>query len=714
MSTAFDTLTTSASGIETHEYCPRKQWASKTLRLPEPSSSSRAFGTVTHAVLRRWLEADDLGRVTASFTEGQTVGAPVDLYPAGTRAGETAWWRVEERPGQWVELNPSERDILPKLVDQAIREGLISRWPGRKMEHRFGAHWDGDPPIVLVENYRGMRVCLHGYIDLRMPRSVVDYKTTKSRRWALSPNKLRSSTQMLIYAGVILEENRLLGLDSDEEVWLFHLTLCRDPTDPFVRKTPAEVPVREVRAAWQRFAAEARQMVDIHLDFPAQQITRELALRGAAAPGDEHWFNVPGPRTTDACNKYGGCPRQQVCTGRDSVANHRATMLSLGNTSSGVQMGIDPAPLSSSSFSASIYQVPQTPTQGHNQMGILKDRLASGPPSPLPSAPSVSPPMPPANLNYQAPSSMPPAFPGTPAAAGVVAPPPLAAPRAAAPPPATVAPMKVAPTPWAFAGCTACSTGPHPGLNTKGGPCRICDSEQAKAGGATSSLFDVALAHDTVSWSLKPGAASPEWVSWAQQNGLQLQGHSQIPALSGAGVPRAEEAKPAKKKGRPKKVAEQAPSGDEWEDEEHESKGSEETGDEPLSQMDEPEAAEAPAGSLEEIVRGPKRSRGNPGIGWRLYLGCAPQKGTASRQAIRFEEVFERLCSALAGAAGKGYFELDTWKRREQLASKAAEIAAIFHADKADVVVAMQSPEMGLLLAALRPHASEVIEAVGR
>ena len=670
------TLVTSSSGIETHDLCPRKHWAAKSLKLGEPARGSRAFGTVLHEVCRRWLDADDLGRVN---------GRPVELYPDG-------WSKVEERPGQWIWLDAAEQDILQRLVRQAISEGYLTRWPHRKMEYRFGAHRDGDEPIVLVEEHRGIRVLLRGYIDVLLRLSVIDFKTTKKRRYALSANKLAQSTQMLIYAGVLQRVRAQLGMEPAGDIGLYHITFCRDPTDPFVRRTHAEVTAREVEHAWQEFAEKAKRMVDIAIDFPAEpdtgwrsglKTTPPLFGKPRLLPGDEHWFSVPGPEeNSNACNAYGGCPRMQVCTGRDSVSNHRAMMERLSGEAPSTptpyqQLGMTLAPAASQSSpkQRTILLQPEPPSSstlnGNTNMGILANKLSGA------SAPSVPPP---------APGSMPPQFPGT-AAASPSGPPaavsaPSAPPSAAAAPAPAPAPVEAAPpTPWFRAGCGACADSVHPGWNTKGNPCRICDGEQSKANGITSGIFDTWMQAGAAYWRLK---TEPGYAEWAAQNSIPPEGASRIPSVAEGSKAEEKEEKPRAKRGRPKKQKEEEASNEE---------------------------EQASDGSMASLVRGPKSTAGRPRAGFTLYFGCAPQKGTASRGALRFEDMLGRLQEALAQASGKGsYFELDTWKRREALAAKAAEIAETLTEDKADVVVSGELTEASLLIAALRPLAAEVVE----
>lgn len=242
----------SASQFKTFELCPRKWWFEKVRRLPGSSSSyGHTFGLVLHALIERWLGADASGR-------DPETGEPVDFYPEGwqtTEDGET--------------LRPEDEVKIKDLLSKAIVEGVLVRRPGAVIEKSF--------TVPMIEG-----VMVTGRIDLSLPGEIQDHKSVKAMRWALSPEKLKEDTQMLLYAYV-------------EEAGVLRHNVFEREGDNKVRKTVAMVSEEEKQAKWDDLKAKAAIMKALKDEGPKRDY-KEVA------------GSYP-----DACNAYGGCRFLSLC-----------------------------------------------------------------------------------------------------------------------------------------------------------------------------------------------------------------------------------------------------------------------------------------------------------------------------------------------------------------------------------------------------------------
>jgi hypothetical protein len=155
-------LVVSSSQIENFELCARKWWFKSVHRLPEPQKEGQIVGTVAHAVIERYLAADDLGRDKS--------GAQVELYPTG--------WDSE--------LTALQADTIKRLVKAGLENGMLERVAGRELEAPFAR--------VVVPD----QIAIQGYIDVLSPLFVQDHKTTKARRYVKKKDDLRKDVH---YAG---------------------------------------------------------------------------------------------------------------------------------------------------------------------------------------------------------------------------------------------------------------------------------------------------------------------------------------------------------------------------------------------------------------------------------------------------------------------------------------------------------------------------------
>ena len=269
-------LWTSASQLETHGLCSRKWWFNYVKRLPTLPKTHFAFGTILHEVCERYLKADYLGCDES--------GNPVDLYPEG--------WQLKDD----YELTPVEQSLVKSLVDRAIEEGILVRQGGEVEAEIKRKMADG---IMYV-----------GKIDHLCPDGIEDHKTTKSTRWALSPQALAKNKQVLLYAREWLERKREAGESIPEKVRLQHNVFIKDPEAPQVRKTVAYVEPADIDNAWNNAIDQAKQMV----------LDRQV----------ENWTEFSDPEA-GACMKYGGCEFRSICGRRESMERYVSRLESVKN-----------------------------------------------------------------------------------------------------------------------------------------------------------------------------------------------------------------------------------------------------------------------------------------------------------------------------------------------------------------------------------------------
>jgi hypothetical protein len=255
-------LVLSPSQLTTYSSCNRKWWFEKVLRLRSPSTTAQQLGTTLHAVLERYLEADELGRTPA--------GDAVEIYPEG-----------------WDEaITPDESQLVQVLVSGAIEAGILSKEIGRKIEHQF---W-----IRLHED-----VWVMGYADALYYDKAVDHKTTTAFKWALTPKQLEENIQLLIATKVLMLLAERRGDNSPEKISVIHNYFLKNQERPKVKQVIGTVTPDEVEDFWQGLKVTALDMLDLR-----------GSIRGAT-----RWADVEGPENpAKTCNAYGGCYFKRVCT----------------------------------------------------------------------------------------------------------------------------------------------------------------------------------------------------------------------------------------------------------------------------------------------------------------------------------------------------------------------------------------------------------------
>ena len=255
----------SATQITTFIDCKRLWFFLYVLKLITEKGYPFVFGIVFHAVAERYLKSDD----TCS---------DLNLYPEGWR--ETDDGVVTEADGE----------LIRELVALGIEEGILQKFKGRKVEHKFVRPLTSTTDIL-------------GYIDLVLPNeaTVVDHKTTKDFRYAQSEKTLAKDVQMLIYAGVQAAQWHEETGEILESVVLRHNQFLKNPSKPKVKFTEVAVPISYIEENWKR----------------CERIAEEMDIRRFLLP--DNWESVPGPDDVSICNKYGGCQFMGICGKTETI-----------------------------------------------------------------------------------------------------------------------------------------------------------------------------------------------------------------------------------------------------------------------------------------------------------------------------------------------------------------------------------------------------------
>lgn len=625
-------LRTSASQFATFRRCKRNWWLEHVVKLTVPQRVSQTFGSVLHQVCDRYLSADDLGR--------DERGQPVELFPVDWHLARDRF-HPEKIEG---EATVMEQDMIKQLIATAISQGVLERRPGRQVEKRFQQR--------MYDGPEG-RVDATGFVDVSYPAMVEDHKTSKSTKWLkqakpTSPNYLGDDPQMLLYA---------IATCNEGDVTFRHNQYVKDPNNLLVRKTEVVVPAKRIYAEYDRFQEDCQGM-----------------LRLAATAST--WSDCPDPLPQDnPCQAFGGCPFIRICAGQETEAGYRsrfiqATVNQTYNAPTGQESPMSTiASMFASRVRAGAPQAPAQPTQPTQPAPLQAPVLQTQPAQPAQPAQPTPPP--------------PPTQP-------VQGPPPVAAQGIDAWKQAFV--MAVDPQsghyqltvpPWHVQGCKACGETPHPGFNTKGSPCRACDSQAPGVGLPTSKMFTIQpQANGTAYWVFNDDPA-------------KISGLSPLPNV---GAPEVEaQAKTDLTQGQPS-VQEQEPSPT--------------TDSAPLPI--EPDAT--------EVAKGPK---GRPPKGFTLVANAACVKGEERRNSGRgihhLEDVLQRIHAQMldqakqAGIVGKtgqvveSVMDLDTFSRWDTIAKYAETLAPEFKTDY--VVVNMLGTarcDLKVLFDSLRPFAGMV------
>jgi hypothetical protein len=253
--------TASASQFSTFFACPRQWWFKKVLRIPEVVDQKKfIFGNLLHDACERFLLTDDNGK------------GP-ELWPDGWSDG----------------LSGFEANILRRLVEEGIKEGILRRTPGRRIEAPF-----------QYEIVPGVSAC--GYRDVAVPGLVEDHKSIKLKRYRSTRDDLFNDPQLRLYAAVDIRERVEVGDDPalEDPITLRHNQFIKDPDNLEVLCCEVDISVGEVIQWWED-----------EIEPAAEEMLR--LKRAKLSPQD--WQEVIGPLEAGACRAYGGCPFHEVCSG---------------------------------------------------------------------------------------------------------------------------------------------------------------------------------------------------------------------------------------------------------------------------------------------------------------------------------------------------------------------------------------------------------------
>lgn len=186
-------------------------------------------------------------------------------------------------------LTPQDAVLIRLLISKAIEAGYLERRPGGVTEEEFKIRIDEETTLI-------------GYKDYSTKDRVEDHKTSKSARYLKSAKSLKENIQMMIYAKDLLDKavarGELIGA-----ITLCHNQYLRDYDDPAVRRVEVEVFPEEINTFW-------RETI-----LPLIQKQKELARI-------ENPFEIPEPPPS-ACRAFGGCERLAICSGQETVEEHR-------------------------------------------------------------------------------------------------------------------------------------------------------------------------------------------------------------------------------------------------------------------------------------------------------------------------------------------------------------------------------------------------------
>ena len=265
-----------------NDTCERKWLLAKILKVPQPSRSFTTFGSILHAVVERYLLADDNGNVN---------GKPVDMYPEGWDKG--------------LKLQ-SERDLIKALVEKAEEQGILERYEDRFVEQCLTdgtKYWDdfGEKIWKLKDD-----LWLTGFIDYHHSGNVIEDWKTSSNPVKYGLNSDPKSVNFL-------------GYDIQGLMYCLWVDTFRESHDRYVlrhnyfdtKSTPEDPKVFQVevtisRAVVQQFGRWLNKTADYMYSLK----NKTFADAESLYRGDK------------ACDKYRGCAYKKICNGQLTIEQH--------------------------------------------------------------------------------------------------------------------------------------------------------------------------------------------------------------------------------------------------------------------------------------------------------------------------------------------------------------------------------------------------------
>ena len=609
------TRTISPSQINTFEDCNRFWWFTRILRLKEPPGPDHfTFGTVLHAVCERYLASTANGRVP----NPNQLPKRTETVPPFKHDQWTGGIFEGQIMGNPVDLYPEgwqttvERFGGPGKTVTPTEAKLIKRLVTEAIEE--GILQRGDGTTVERKIYLPVidGVNLVGYIDVHRDANEVRPLPI------IEDHKSYGKSSGRYLKRENFDSPNFLGKDQQLRTYAWAVSEL-DNHDGDVVVQHNQFPKFPGKSVTSVKATIPRAEIEEHGEY-----LRDVAGQMVRVAGIKKWDDVPGPRDSGKCARWYGraCPFSKICGRSESPEQHKVRVSRLLEwfKDDGSKPKLD-LPL----------QTPRKRTKatGGKTVSIFdqakKKKAAAAARKKKAGATEAKAATPPVNGAEPAPA----------------------------------APAVVGGAPWANPECRACK---GRGLTSKGKACPICNSAAKKAGRPTSMAYvleldedglGVAVAREEEYEALEAADMDLEWVEADSSQPVAAEAPSEpAPAKPKAKAPR------AKKKEKTPEPEEQA-------------QGSTADGDTP-----EPEALEKHLAAQAKPKA--KSNAGRPKIGLTILVGAVPVRGAmTSRTIITSAEVLARFGAELAADMGaESYYDLDSFKRRDRLAEKAAYIVS--------------------------------------
>lgn len=314
----------SASQHKTAQMCIRKWYLEKVAKVRDKTPKHYfATGKATHGVAERYHLKQAMtwdGLFPPGWDTGLDDKNRSFIRYAATQAVERGVWQAT--PDVQIEapacalIGKDFRDArgMPLLAEPVITlDGKGERIQGRPTRLIDGrplpTGWDRLPRFVA-------------FIDVKKPDLgiIEDHKSAKSRRYTLTPDKLKRDVQLLSYAAMLFAERPALDV-----ITLKHNVMLKDTEAPDrVYATTTTVTPDWVAAHWNDVIATVETVRDLRIRVPV--LADGSPGGGSALNRADRWLEVPGAcdegeaRKKESCDAYGGCPYQDICFLRASAA----------------------------------------------------------------------------------------------------------------------------------------------------------------------------------------------------------------------------------------------------------------------------------------------------------------------------------------------------------------------------------------------------------
>ena len=249
----------SPSSYGTFVDCPLKWWTNKVAGVPTPTSPSQQLGTDVHTDLEIYLRDGIKPDETTPVGRIATAGLP----------------------------------YLPEPKTYAVE--------------------------LVVETTCGP-LPFKGIVDAWKDDHIIDHKTTKDFRWAMSSFQLAHSPQPLSYIAALIK----IGKIAEKENYRVSFVYYRTTGMAFASLVDAKPSHKDVMRNWAEMESAAQSMAV----YARQKNPAKI------------------PANTNSCKKYGGCPFKDTCPKLNTKPNNEANMneqqLKLQAFLSGKEVAISP------------------------------------------------------------------------------------------------------------------------------------------------------------------------------------------------------------------------------------------------------------------------------------------------------------------------------------------------------------------------------------